>query len=180
MKRVASDRGFTLVEMTVAIVLLVTGLTTLLGLQSRVLDSYYVEYQRGQAAFFAKYLMTMIEVGAEVPPKSTKEEPLVEALDRTGYFKGLEGSRLKDNLRGWRAVTEASEPSNQLLGALAGAEAAASKNPTTASFTGLVRVQVRVVPAMEPRAAVVLTYYMNLTEGGDESDAEADEDADEL
>ncbi len=52
--------GFTLVEIAVAVAILGLALTTLIGLHTRMLDTYYNEKNRTKSAFLAQYVMTIL------------------------------------------------------------------------------------------------------------------------
>lgn len=96
-----TDVGFTLVEIAVAVAVLGLALTSLIGLQTRMLDTYYNEHRRIQASLYGQYLMTMIEAGPEVPEVETKEGKLRTLLDEKGYFDNEDSFGGKDPMKGW-------------------------------------------------------------------------------
>lgn len=81
-----SKKGFTLIEITVAVSILSLALVALLGLQSKMVDTYYSEASRVKASFIAQYMMTMLEVDPEPPETGIKEGDLVSRLDEIGFF----------------------------------------------------------------------------------------------
>lgn len=98
-------RGFTLIEVAIAVAILGIGLTTLLSLQSRYIKNYQHEENLTQAALYAQYLMTMIEVNDTVPEPGTSDKPLAEALGGSGYFD-KDDLTAKESLKDWRAIQE--------------------------------------------------------------------------
>lgn len=99
------NKGFTLVEVAVAVTILGLALTILIGLQTRTLDAFRHEEQLTRAALYAKYIMTMYELKVERIKEGTDQDSLREVLRRTQYFgKGL--SKEKADIEGWVVITE--------------------------------------------------------------------------
>ena len=99
-----SSSGFTLVEIAVAVAILGLGLTTLIGLHSRMLSTYLDERDRLQAALYVQYLMTFIEIDTEVPDEGTEENDLESELKERGFFEEDKLDAPKRNLNGWKVV----------------------------------------------------------------------------
>ncbi len=94
--------GFTLVEVAVAVAILGIALTTLIGLHTRLLNTYVMERSRIRAAFYAQYLMTMIELEADPPESGTEQRELVQALEDAGYFDEERDRNARKAVDGWR------------------------------------------------------------------------------
>ena len=94
--------GFTLIEIAVAVAILGLALTTLIGLQTRMLSTYYNEKNRTKAAFYAQYIMTILEVQADAPEPGSKDGDLEDLLDEIGFFDTDELHKdMKDDIEGW-------------------------------------------------------------------------------
>lgn len=102
-----AQAGFTLVEIAVAVAILGLALTTLIGLHTRMLDTYYNEKNRTKSAFLAQYVMTMLEVSADPPDTGTKEDPLFSRLEEIGYLDTEEErSEIRKQFEGWTITQE--------------------------------------------------------------------------
>jgi prepilin-type N-terminal cleavage/methylation domain-containing protein len=105
------DAGFTLIEIAIAVAILGVGLTTLISLQTRYTEDYIYEKHLTQAALYAQFLMTMIEVSQEPPSLGSDSEDLESALNEHNFFgAGLdeESQAAKDAIAGWKVTTEVS------------------------------------------------------------------------
>ena len=104
-----SDDGFTLVEVAIAIVILALALTTLIGYQTRLMDTYVNERNGFRATLAAQYLVTFLEIENEPPdPGDTKTE-LVDALRDKGYFAADSlDTKLQDSMRDWKYIQHVS------------------------------------------------------------------------
>jgi uncharacterized protein (TIGR02598 family) len=98
-----NNSGFTLVEVAIAVAILGIALITLIGLHSKMLDTYLEEKNRLQAALVAQYIMTNIEVLQKPPAAGTKDGDLEDHLKKLGYFSD-EGLSAEDDKRfaGWK------------------------------------------------------------------------------
>jgi len=83
-----SERGFTLIEITFAIVILAGSLVVLLGLQSASTQASIRDAQKQRAVLAARALMSAIEVG----------DPEVEVQDTTAPMSELLADNLPGNL----------------------------------------------------------------------------------
>jgi prepilin-type N-terminal cleavage/methylation domain-containing protein len=96
-----SNSGFTLVEVAVAVAILGLALTTLVGLHTRMLDTYFNERSRTKAAFIAQYVITMLEVAPEPPGTGDTDGELDDILSDFGYFDGDDLKAHQQELAGW-------------------------------------------------------------------------------
>lgn len=95
--------GFTLIEVALAVFILGLALTTLIGLQTRIVSLYVEERNITKAALYAQYLMSIIESSKVEPEEGTVSEDLDSKLRESGYFEDLPNdSEERDNLRGWK------------------------------------------------------------------------------
>jgi prepilin-type N-terminal cleavage/methylation domain-containing protein len=81
-----NEAGFTLIEIAVAVAILGIALTTLVGLQTRMLDIYFNERNRFDASLYGQYLMVALETKSTPPSVSTREGDLRDALEKAGFF----------------------------------------------------------------------------------------------
>ena len=100
--------GFTLVEVAVAVAILGVGLVTLIGLHTRMLDTYFNERNRFQASLFAQYLMTQVEVLREAPEPGVETDGLISALEEAGYFDEDSFEKPDEQLQTWQFRREVS------------------------------------------------------------------------
>ena len=100
------EAGFTLVEIAVAVAILGIALVTLVGLHTRMLDTYYNEQNKLKAAMYAQYLMTQIEVEADPPDAGSEESDLLSALEEAGYFSSEKFEEADESLRDWTVNKE--------------------------------------------------------------------------
>ena len=104
--------GFTLIEVAIAVAILGVALVTLIGLQTRMLDSFDLERKRERAAMYAAYLMGVVETQKEAPAVGGDEGDLEDYLRKAGYFDGEpreERKEERDSLEGWRYVLTVTE-----------------------------------------------------------------------
>ena len=105
-----TEAGFTLVEVAIAVAILGLALTTLVGLHTRMLDTYYLERNRTKASLAAQYLMTLTEVAPDPPEVGSTEGDLNELLDERGYYTDLDDTEVKNSkeqlFNGWRYTYE--------------------------------------------------------------------------
>ncbi len=97
-----NDKGFTLVEIAIAVAILGVALVTLVGLQTRMLDTYFIEKNRVKASLYAQYLMAMVEVQPEPPEVGNESRDLKDALEDAGYFDKEGFERADQTIEGWR------------------------------------------------------------------------------
>lgn len=95
------ERGFTLLEITVAVAILGVGLTTLIAAQANLINRYLEEKRLFQASLYAQYLMTFIELDKNPPELGTKTDRLYSELNEHGYFKDLENKNLRKDIKDW-------------------------------------------------------------------------------
>ena len=108
------ERGFTLLEIAIAIAFLGLSLSTIIAIQTRYLRQYSREENLAQAALYAQYAMTMMEVVGEPPETGSIDGDLATLLKETNFFDESELSAKEGELDGWkyrRNVTAISLPS---------------------------------------------------------------------
>ena len=86
MLKKTNEKGFTLIEISIAVLILGLALTTLIGLQTRVVDLYSYERNLTKAGLYAQYLMTHIELEKDPPEEGSIKESLSNRLTELGYF----------------------------------------------------------------------------------------------
>lgn len=96
--------GFTLVEVAAAVALLGIGLTTLMTLLTRVMDSYSRERNLFRASLYAQYLMTLIEVAQADPEAGSKESDLTGELKQAGYFDNDQNGFEAESIKNWKLI----------------------------------------------------------------------------
>ena len=106
LRNIRSARGFTLLEIAVAVTLIGFFLTTLLSLQTQYLEMHYQEDHRTRAAMYAEYLMTTIDAKSSSPPIGSEEGDLVDELRDAGYFQESDIKNPERELKGWRYKRE--------------------------------------------------------------------------
>jgi len=108
MRRSREAEGFTLIEIAVSVAILGLALTTLVALNTRMLDTYFNERNRVRASFYAQYLLTMIDAAAEAPELGSKNDSLRDTLEENGYFDEDELKAEKDPPESWTYEREVS------------------------------------------------------------------------
>lgn len=97
------SKGFTLVEVAVAVVLLGVGFVTLIGLQTAYVDHYLHDHNLTRAALYAQYHVAILESDAEVPDSGSIDQALYDVLKKDGYFEDEESASAKEEFfKGWR------------------------------------------------------------------------------
>lgn len=86
MNREISEGGFTLIEAVVSIAILGLALTVLIGLETSYVDRYFEQRMNTKAAFYARYIMTMLEIEEELPEPGSSNDLLRDQLSEFGYF----------------------------------------------------------------------------------------------
>jgi|GEM_PF-6937613 len=79
-------RGFTLVEIAVAIAILGVGLTTLVTIQSRLAEAQLREHNIMRASLIGQYIMSKIEAGETPPDEGKTSKQLLSKLKDVGYL----------------------------------------------------------------------------------------------
>jgi prepilin-type N-terminal cleavage/methylation domain-containing protein len=98
-----SEAGFTLVEIAVAVAILGVALVSLIGLHTRMMNTYINEENRFQAALVLQYIASMIEVEAEAPEAGTFSVELESKLQEYGFFDTDSPEEKKQfRFEGWR------------------------------------------------------------------------------
>lgn len=101
--KINAEGGFTLVEVAIAVAILGVALTTLVGLHTRMLNTYYTERNRTKASFVAQYVMTVVEASADAPEVGSSDGELKDLLQDRGYYSGSELEESKeDKFEGWK------------------------------------------------------------------------------
>jgi len=96
------QKGFTLIEITVAVAILAVRWTTLVALQSRYSFALAQDENRTFASLFATSLMADIETSGNYPTESTTNAPLISKLEEIGYFEELPNEPiLRDKIKNW-------------------------------------------------------------------------------
>lgn len=96
-----TGRGFTLVEIAVAIAILGLALGTLLSLHTGYLSAALKDKHITRGALIAKQLMTLVEVAESAPEPGSVERDLFETLKDSGLVTEDEEGALKQELAGW-------------------------------------------------------------------------------
>lgn len=78
--------GFTLVEIAVAVAILGVALVSLLGLHTRMMNTYINEKNRFQAALSLQYVSSILETQAEPPDIGFTSEKFETTLAELGFF----------------------------------------------------------------------------------------------
>ncbi len=100
------ERGFTLLEIAVSIVIIGIAFSSLVTLQSYYVKTYVRERNTVKAALAAQYVLSMIELEAEPPDLGAKGGDLVEVLNNYEYFaEDLEDTE-KDAFADWTYTQE--------------------------------------------------------------------------
>jgi prepilin-type N-terminal cleavage/methylation domain-containing protein len=99
--KINQEKGFTLLEITVAVAILGVGLTTLIAAQANLINRYLEEKRLFQASLYAQYLMTFIELDNNPPELGTKTDRLYSELNEHGYFKDLKNKNLRKEIKDW-------------------------------------------------------------------------------
>lgn len=79
-------RGFTLIEVALAVAVLGVALTTLIAMQSGYIRVYQHERNLVRAALIGQYLLNVWEADDDIPSPGTSDRPLLPILRRIGYF----------------------------------------------------------------------------------------------
>lgn len=96
-----SNKGFTLIEVALAVLILGAGLTTLIALHTRYVSAYMTEQRTTQAALYAQYILALREASNKPPELGEHEDPLSERLGAIGFFDGQSLKEKDLNLDGW-------------------------------------------------------------------------------
>ena len=89
-----------------AVAILGVALTTLIGLQTRLMGTLLQERNIFRATLAAQYLVTFYEIENEPPEPGTTDGSLVEALRDRGYFDGETLEGLEEQFRDWTLTQE--------------------------------------------------------------------------
>ena len=100
-----SERGFTLVEIAIAVAILGLAFSTLIGLHTKMIDTYSLERNRNIASLVGQYMLAIIEVAPQPPDAGSDSGNLRNKLQDYGYFEG-ETDYFKDELENWEYTTE--------------------------------------------------------------------------
>ena len=66
-EKLKSERGFTLVEIAIAVAILGLAFSTLIGLHTKMIDTYSLERNRNIASLVGQYMLAIIEVAPQPP-----------------------------------------------------------------------------------------------------------------
>lgn len=81
-----SEQGFTLIEIAVSVAILGVALVSLIGLHTRMIDTYINEQNRFQAALALQYVASMLETEADPPELGFASDALTAHLEELGFF----------------------------------------------------------------------------------------------
>lgn len=102
--------GFTLIEIAVAVFILGLALTTLIGLQTRIVSLYVEERNLTKAALYGQYLLSILDCELEPPKEGSIQESLDSKLRKLGYFKDLANKEQeRENMKGWQYRMDVTE-----------------------------------------------------------------------
>ncbi len=102
MSIIHSRKGFTLVEIAVAIAILGVALSIFVTLQAKLIDNFIYEKNLFRATLADQFLMTFIEIQKDPPEKGELEGDLAEALRSKGYFHESGFDNPEDQFKGWK------------------------------------------------------------------------------
>ncbi len=95
------ESGFTLVEIAIAVAILGLAFSTLIGLHTRMIDTYSVERNRNIAAMLGQYIFALTEVAPQPPDIGSENGSLENKLSDLGFFDD-EKDYFKDDLIDWQ------------------------------------------------------------------------------
>ena len=98
----SSEKGFTLVEIAIAVAILGLAFTTLISLHTKMLNSYGIEKNRNQAAMIGQYIFTMLEVAPAPPEVGADNGNLKSKLQDLGYFDTDNEKWKSDDIDDWQ------------------------------------------------------------------------------
>lgn len=108
MVKKAHSKGFTLIEVAIAVVLLATSLVVLLGLQSSVIDRTTRDDKKLRAILATRQILADAEIDPAAFEIQEVEKPLVEMLpsgdiqaDHNEYISSLDGMMAKLRVEPW-------------------------------------------------------------------------------
>lgn len=101
------NKGFTLIEVAIAIAILGVALTTLVSLQAGYLRNLTNDRNLVRAALIGQYLLAVVEADDNFPNPGVSEKELLPTLEKTGYFDDNEEVAAgKQGFEGWRLRRE--------------------------------------------------------------------------
>ena len=109
-----NSSGFTIVEIAVAVAILGIALTTLISLQTRMLDTYLNEKARTRAGFFGQYIMSLIEID-EAPEPGVDSGALRSKLEELGYFEENKFGIKAQDISSWNYQIETTSEAFQII-----------------------------------------------------------------
>lgn len=96
-RRLRRSRGFTLAEVTIAILVLSSAVLVLISLQSASLDSSFRDERRQKALLGARAILSAIEVDENPLEDIDVEGPLVDLISKRSPLEGLsDWNKFKD------------------------------------------------------------------------------------
>ncbi|MBP9838973.1 MAG: prepilin-type N-terminal cleavage/methylation domain-containing protein, partial [Proteobacteria bacterium] len=102
MKFKKNSRGFTLIEVAIAIAIFGIALSSLIALQTRLVDNFIRERKLLRATLAAQYLMTFIEIESDPPGPQDNTTDLISELKKRGYFDDNIFDKLEEQYKGWK------------------------------------------------------------------------------
>ncbi len=105
LEHLSSEKGFTLVEIAIAVAILGLAFSTLIGLHTKMIDTYSLERNRNIASLIGQYMLAIIEVAPQPPDVGTDSGILRNKLQDYGYFEGGK-DYFKDELQEWEYISE--------------------------------------------------------------------------
>ncbi|MFV3306625.1 type IV pilus modification protein PilV [Pseudomonas sp. NY15181] len=139
-------RGFTLIEVLVAMLVLAIGLLGLAGLQSRMLNSQFETYQRAQALMLAEDMANRIRSN---PAAARSTSYVSNAVYGVGNTTGDGGCSSADvvgkDLCAWNQALKGASVTtddNRQIGSMIGARGCISTVKTSAKAEAVIRVSV--------------------------------------
>ena len=98
--------GFTLLEVTVAVALLATALTVIVGLQTRLVDTMIQERNLFRASLYAQYVLTFLDVDIYPPDPGTTKGSIEDLLEKRGYFDDDLPGKSRGDIKRWSYIQD--------------------------------------------------------------------------
>ncbi|MCC6932693.1 MAG: prepilin-type N-terminal cleavage/methylation domain-containing protein [Deltaproteobacteria bacterium] len=106
-KTKGNARGFTLVELAIAVAITGLSLVSLVALQTRIIANYSKENSLTRAVLYAQYLMAFVEIDAKTKEVESSGGNLLDALSKRDFFNDYDGSEAeRERIADWEYLLE--------------------------------------------------------------------------